>query len=153
MNFSVKGLFSILLPGLLLATSVQPQEQNMYTWTDENGVVHFSDMQPQGQQAQERQVPRNPSPGDASPYASPGETGPSYADQKRQQIAASKQATRQQQAANSARCSSWKAELNRLEPNRRVFFTNENGETERMDDVERTNRVADLKARIAQNCQ
>jgi len=153
MNLSVKGLCSILLPGLLLATSAQPQEQDMYTWTDENGVVHFSDVQPQGQQAQEQQIPRNSSPGDTSPYASSGETGPSYADQKRQQIAASKSATRQQQAANSARCSSWKTEVARLEPNRRVFFTNENGETERMDDVERTNRVSELKAKIAQNCQ
>ena len=43
--------------------------------------------------------------------------------------------------------------MDRLEPNRRVFFTNEQGETERMDDVARTNRVAELKAQIAKNCR
>ena len=52
----------------------------------------------------------------------------------------------------SAQCAAWQAEVDRLEPNRRVFFTNEQGETERMDDVERTNKVAELKSQIARNC-
>jgi hypothetical protein len=34
-----------------------------------------------------------------------------------------------------------------------VFFTNEAGETERMDDVERTNQVAEARAFIEANCQ
>jgi hypothetical protein len=50
-------------------------------------------------------------------------------------------------------CTAWQAEVDRLEPNRRVFYTNDEGETVRMDDVERTNRVANLKSQIAKNCK
>ena len=77
----------------------------MYSWTDENGVVYFSDIKPEGQEAQSRVIPQG------------------------------------------------QAELDRLEPHRRVFFTNEKGETERVDDVERANKVAQLKAQIAKNCK
>ena len=145
-------LLLVMLSGFLLAAGTEAQETTMYTWTDENGVVHFSDIQPQGQQAREEAIPRNESPGSPDPYASQGESGPSYADQRRQQIAANTDAARQKQAVKSAQCASWQAELSRLEPNRRVFYTNEQGETERMDDVERANRVSELKAQIAQNC-
>jgi hypothetical protein len=50
-------------------------------------------------------------------------------------------------------CSAWEAELERLEPSRRVFYTNEEGETERMDDVARTDRVAELKSLIDRDCR
>jgi len=53
---------------------------------------------------------------------------------------------------NDAECAAKSAEVAELEPHRRVFFTNEEGETERMDDVERTNRVAEAKAFIEKNC-
>ena len=38
-------------------------------------------------------------------------------------------------------------------PTGAVFYTNEQGETERMDDVDRTDKVAQLKNQIAKNCQ
>jgi hypothetical protein len=146
-------LLFVTLCGFLLAAVAEAQEKTMYTWTDENGVVHFSDIQPQGQQAREEAIPQNESPGSPDPYASQGDGGATYADQKRQQIAANSEAARQKQAVKSAQCASWQAELSRLEPNRRVFYTNEQGETERMDDVKRANRVSELKRQIAQNCQ
>ncbi len=152
-NNTLGLLLTLVLSALLLAAVAKAQEKTMYTWTDENGVIHFSDIAPQGQQAREEAIPRNESPGSPDPYASQGESGPSYADQRRQQIAANNDAAQQKQAVRSARCASWQAELSRLEPNRRVFYTNEQGETERMDDVERTNRVAELKSRIARECQ
>lgn len=150
MTCKVKVLWFFLLFSLFLGTGVHAQQ--MYTWTDDNGVVHFSDVEPQGQSAQEQQIPLNESPGGPDPYATQDGSGPSYADQRRQQIAESGQAAEQNKARNSARCASWQAEVNRLEPNRRVYSTNDQGETERMDDVQRTNRVAELKSQIAQNC-
>jgi hypothetical protein len=81
------------------------------------------------------------------------ENQPSIAQQRRDEIAQKSQQAQVNQAVYSAQCSSWQAEVDRLEPNRRVFFTNEEGETERMDDVERTDRVAQLKNQIAKNCR
>jgi len=42
--------------------------------------------------------------------------------------------------------------VDRLEPNRRVFYENEEGETVRMDDQVRADRVDDMKAQIARKC-
>ena len=63
-----------------------------------------------------------------------------------------KRDARESATQRDAECAAWQAEVDRLEPNRRVFFTNEAGETERMDDVERVNRVAELKQQIATHC-
>jgi len=145
-------LLLVTLSGFLLAANAEAKETTMYTWTDENGVVHFSDIQPQGQQAREEAIPRNESPGSPDPHALQAESDPSYADALRKQIAADKEVARRKEAARSAQCASWQAELNRLEPNRRVFYTNEQGETERMDDVERANRVSELKSQMAHGC-
>lgn len=130
--------------------------EKMYQWTDENGVVHFSDQKPQGQDFKTVDVPTTPVTGTVSPIPPASEQGadaPSAAQQRREEIAQSRQQSREKQAANEAQCAAWRAEVDRLEPHRRVFFTNEEGETERMDDVERTNTVAELKKQIAENCK
>ncbi len=81
------------------------------------------------------------------------QSGSSVAEQRREEIASNKQEARAKQAQNDAQCAAWQSEVDRLEPNRRVFFTNEQGETERMDDVQRVNQVAALKQKIAANCK
>lgn len=139
-----------LIAGLM--TAVSAQEKKMYRWTDENGTVHFSETRPEGTQATEQVIPQNANPpaGD-NPYAGV-DSGPSYAEQKREEIARKSEQAQADKAMKSAQCAAWQAEVDRLEPHRRVFYTNEQGETERMDDVERTNRVAELKSQIAKNC-
>ena len=97
----------------------------VYTWTDEDGVVHFSDREPVGRDANLQELPDTTPSSGPNPY----------------------------EESQAGKCEAWRAEVARLEPNRRVFFTNEQGETERMDDVDRTNRVAELKSMIAQNCR
>jgi hypothetical protein len=148
-----KFVFIALFLGYFLAAQAEAQQQKMYTWTDENGVVHFSDMEPAGQRAQEQLIPKNEPPDTSDPYATAAATEPSFADQKRQEISQKNRESKENQARKSAQCSAWQAEVAQLEPNRRVFYTNDQGETERMDDVERTNRVAELKNQIAQNCR
>lgn len=128
------------------------QDKKMYQWTDQDGVVHFSDMAPEGQDAQARDLPEEAAPATASPYQGAA-SGPSAAQQRREEIARNTEAAKVKQATRAAECAAWQAEVDRLEPNRRVFYTNEQGETERMDDVARTNRVAELKAQIARNCE
>jgi len=143
---------ALLFVGLTGAVTAMAQDQKMYSWTDENGVVHFSDSQPQGQQVSEQTIPNDPQPAADNPYQQV-ENQPSIAQQRRDEIAQKSQQAQVNQAVNSAQCSSWQAEVDRLEPNRRVFYTNEEGETERMDDVERTDKVAQLKNQIAKNCR
>ena len=137
---------------LLVAGVAGAQDKKMYSWTDENGTVHFTDTRPDGQNVVESAIPQDAPPASDNPYQTK-DTGPSPAQLKREEISRNNQEAQINKAVKSAECAAWKAEVDRLEPNRRVFFTNEQGETERMDDVERTNRVAQLKSQIARNCK
>ena len=130
------------------------QAKEMYSWTDENGVVHFSDTKPAGQEVQTQAIPQGQALQGSDPYQPVNAANePSLGEKRREEIDQKHQQAQASQAMNEAQCSAWQAEVNRLEPNRRVFYTNEKGETERMDDVERVNRVAQLKSQIAKNCQ
>lgn len=144
----------MLLACLFLAQAGEgaAQDRKMYQWTDQEGVVHFSDMAPEGQEAEARDLPADQAPVVSSPYPDPP-SGPSAAQQRREEIARKSQEAKVEQATRDTECEAWQAEVDRLEPNRRVYYTNEQGETERMDDVARTNRVAELKAQIARNCK
>lgn len=152
MNKSSNCALLAALLCLLVAGFAQAQEKKMYSWTDENGTVHFSDKRPEGQDVVEQSIPQEAAPVSADPYQQ-GESGPSLAEQRRQEIARKSQEAQVMDAVNSVQCSSWQAELERIEPNRRVFYTNAQGETVRMDDVERANRVDELKAQISRNCK
>lgn len=152
MTSSAKVVGFMLSAGLFLTIQSVAQEKKMYSWTDANGVVHFSDVQPQGQSAREEKIPMDVGSGTPSRGSSVSPAGPSIAEQKRQEIASKADQAKTAKAANSAKCSAWKSEVEQLEPNRRVFYTNDQGETERMDDVARTDRVAELKSLIEQNC-
>lgn len=135
---------------LALVANLGAEQKQMYKWTDENGVVHFSETKPPDQQASVVSL----SPGQA-PAAAAGaaEENPSYAQQRREEIAAGKKQAREQQAAKEAQCATWQSEVERLEPHRRQFYTNEKGEVQRMDDVQRVQHVEGLKAKIAANCK
>ena len=147
-----KSLRYLVLVGMFLAGSAGAQDQKMYSWTDENGTVHFSETQPQGQDAQEQVIPQSGQQAGDNPYADV-DSGPSYAQQRRDEIARKSDEAQVNKAMSSAQCAAWQAELERLEPNRRVFLTNDEGETERMDDVVRTDKVAELKSQIAKSCK
>jgi len=137
---------------LFLVEYSAAQDKKMYSWTDENGVVHFTDTKPEGLEVKTLDIPAETQAA-SNPYQQPPDAGPSAAQQKREEIARNKQEARADQAMNDAQCAVMRQEVARLEPNRRVFYTDEKGETARMDDVERTNRVAELKSQIARNCK
>ena len=146
-------LLTALAICLALLAPIPAQSQTMYSWTDENGVVHFSDTKPAGQAVEEQAIPAGPQTHGVGSGTPPEESaGSSVAQQRREEIAHNNDEARANQAMNSAQCASWQSEVDRLEPHRRVFFTNDKGEVERMDDVERANRVAELKQQIAANC-
>jgi hypothetical protein len=152
MNKSTINTFLVALLCLFVAAYAQAQDKKMYSWTDENGTVHFSETQPEGQDVREQSIPQGAPPATNNPYQDV-DAGPSYAQQRRDEIAQKSEDAQANKAVKDIECTAWQTEVDRLEPNRRVFYTNDEGETVRMDDVERTNRVANLKSEIAKNCK
>ena len=154
MKNSTKIMIFALLLGLVLISSSEAQEKKMYSWTDESGTVHYSDVKPEVQEFREDVIPQDAPSGTDNPYAQTAvQSGTSLADERREDIAAKRQEQAATQAMTEAECASWQAEVARLEPNRRVFTTDDKGETSRMDDQVRVDRVASLKDQISRNCQ
>lgn len=159
----------LLAAGMMLASPAALAKE-IYTWTDENGVVHYVDKRPDNPEAKAMQAPEAYRPGsvsaqpadpeESSPDGAPGsEAGDSPnqqlspADARRQELAAAAEQRNAQRAQLNAVCGQARSQLAEIEPNRRVFYENEQGETVRMDDVERVQRVEQLKQIIAENCQ
>ena len=139
----------ILLLMLIPLAGLQAQE--MYTWTDENGVIHYSDIKPAHLEVEASDIPEIPASGGDNPYNSAPDAN-SEAERRREELAENRAANQQLEAVRRSQCESWQSEIARLEPNRRVFIVNEQGETERMDDVARVDRVARLKDMVSENC-
>jgi len=157
--------FAAMMFGLLASSQVFSE---VYRWTDENGVTHFSETPPpSGQEAQVEDIKGN-SPGsvndesgidpasvmngDAAPAAAPAEAVMSPADQQRQVLAEKRAQRQQEQRALDASCRQAKSRLAQIEPSRRVFYTNDEGEMVRMDDEQRVGEVDDLQDFIDKNC-
>jgi hypothetical protein len=160
----IKRIFSLVLMLGLAATAIaQEGSREMYRWTDENGVVHFTDQKPMGQDVTVIDIPAStPQPQTKTQF--PQGEGPavrpqnstetlSPAEQRREEMEKRRAEILEARAKNEKICAEKRDEVARLEPNRRVFFTNDQGEVERMDDVVRTDRVAAAKAYIEENCQ
>jgi hypothetical protein len=141
---------------------------DVYTWTDENGVVHYSDAPTAAADTEMINVDDAYRPGTAganpsSPYsdqsaaqgddAAAVEPPPSYAQQRREQLASERQERREAQAEIDQMCTRHRQRLAQVEPARRVFYTNEEGESVRMDDDKRIGLVEESKEFIAKNCE
>lgn len=144
-------VLAVLSAGLFTHPALLAQSKTMYKWVDENGVVHFSDRKPPEVQAQQEAVPTMNASSGPNPYAA-ATPASEQAEARRQEIAEKNEAARAQQQELNAKCSAWRSELSRIEPTRRVFYKNEAGETVRMDDEVRVQRVDLLKQSIADHC-
>jgi hypothetical protein len=173
MNKSIR-LF-LFATGLMTALgTIYAQDKQIYTWTDENGVVHYVDTPPDRADAVSMDVPEAYHPGSADAYPpadadsidadnpgnedvsaadSPANEEVSYADEKREQMAREREQRRKEQADRKRNCALASQRLADLEPARRVFSTNAQGEPERMDDEERLRLIAEAKALVAENCE
>jgi hypothetical protein len=146
----------------------------VFRWTDENGVVHFGDRPPEGQKTQTIVLPQThrsgsagtgPSPDDAQPggdsnaAAAPEVSGEqetvplSLADQRREQIATERKERRETREETERMCAQHQKRLTQMEPARRVFYTDEHGQSVRMDDDVRMDLIEEDKAFIAKNCK
>ena len=158
---------------LLSITSGNAIATEVYTWTDANGVVHYGDRPPEGQKTQIINVRETRDPGTTEADPKPAEAQPdpasdalitngvleqeisppqSIAGAKREEIANKRRERREKQAKMASMCAQHSARLASVEPNRRVFYTEESGEVVRMDDDKRIALVEESKDFLAKNC-
>jgi len=161
------GHLILLLIGVGLACSAPllAQSSSVYTWTDDNGVVHFSDAPREDGRSDMIDVEGAYKPGTSDAYPSPssppddaaqaddGEAPKSAAQQRREQLAEARNERRQAEAEARRQCGQHRQRLTQMEPARRVFFVNEEGEQARMDDDERMRLIEESKAYLARYCE
>ena len=159
-------LAGLLAAGLLLAWSGSIPATEVHTWTDENGVVHFSDAPRKSGESQKLEIEEIYKPGTAEAYAgeettdsveaSPSgnqEAVQSRAQERRDKMAREREERRENQAVTDQMCKLHRDRLARVEPARRVMYTNDEGELIRMDDDERMALVDESREFISKNCE
>lgn len=163
------GLLPRLLAGFLGAAALLAggplTAAEVYTWTDENGVLHYSDTPRTDGPAETIEAKEAYRPGSADAYPTPAapqeaqaaaesaEAPQSAADARRAELASQREERRESQAEIDRLCAQHRQRLEQIEPSRRVFYTDEAGETVRMDDEERVALVEESRAYIDKNCR
>ena len=161
-------LASLCLSSALLTT---PASAEIYKWTDENGLVHFGDRPPQGQQAQSISTPEAAWPDNGeiesapeTPQAAPADASNDTATDEQEPVPLTAAQARREKMANERKerseaqgemermCQKHRKRLTQMEPARRVFYTNEQGESVRMDDDMRMKLIEEDRSYINENC-
>jgi len=139
------------------------QAAEVYSWTDGAGVQHFSDIPPQAGSAEILNIEDAYRPGSSGAYPdlSPAsdsdnpvtESPQSVAQQRYEKLAKDRAERKEKLAETEKLCAQNESLLERLEPARRVYYTNEQGEEVRMDDEARVDLVEQTKDFIDKNCR
>ena len=164
-RFRVLVILTVILTwagsGNVLATEV-------HTWTDENGIVHFSDAPSASGDSQLINIEGVYMPGTTGAYpagensqqAPAGAGGEesegttlSAAEQRREQLASDREEKKKAKAETDILCGRHRQRLEQMEPARRVFYTDEQGEQVRMDDDQRMGLIDESKEFLASNCE
>jgi hypothetical protein len=146
-----------LLAAILALTASQlTWSAKVHTWTDENGVVHYSDSPRPDGQSQTVEVEGIYNPGTVSGLAEAGaeaaEPVSNRIQQEREQRRNARAERLQAQEEIDKLCALHRDRLTRVEPARRVMYTDEDGEMIRMDDDERLALVDESRKFISENC-
>ena len=147
----IVGLVVVCICTDALATEI-------YSWVDKDGVHHFSDSVP----AVEHEVKNIDLPDQAPPEPASGsvplptgneEDAPLTAAQTIRKKIDDDRAERKKAKAELAQlCPRYRDRLARMEPGRRVFYTDEQGEMVRLDDDQRIGMVNEAREFIVKNC-
>ncbi|SDG40306.1 DUF4124 domain-containing protein [Phytopseudomonas seleniipraecipitans] len=140
----------IVTTSLALVLSSTAIAGQIYKWVDAQGVTHFSEQPPQGQQANTVNTATPPPP---APEPKPAPTFKDIADP--QQAAADakvKKEVAEQEAQRLKYCETQRNNLAQLENNPRVRVE-DGGEMRRLGEDERQQRIADSKKAITENCK
>lgn len=137
----------------VFSAGLYAQGAQMYKWTDENGVVHFSETpRDDGKPAQVSEIPDNTVPTSGIEDSTLPATS-NTAQQRRDDLAAKREEAKEAAREMETYCATSRKIVEDLEPHRRVLYKNEAGETVRMDDEDRVRRVAEAKKFLAENCK
>jgi hypothetical protein len=148
------------MTGLLATAIVAPlPAAEVYSWTDENGVTHFSDT-PRAdgdQRVIEAEEAYRPGSVEIQPPAA-AETGDAEqaaltaAQARRAELRESGQTRRERQQEQQQLCAAHRQRLEQMEPARRVYYLDEAGNEVRMDDDRRMQLIEESKAFLDDNC-
>jgi hypothetical protein len=163
------GLLPWLLTGVLggaaLFAGGPLGATEVYIWTDDNGVQHYSDKPRANGPMETVEAQEAYRPGSADAYPAPAEPAAgseaaegaaeaplSAAAARREQLAQRREERREAQAETERLCAQHRQRLEQMEPSRRVFYTDDAGETVRMDDEQRVALVEESRAFVEKNC-
>ncbi|MCF4998103.1 DUF4124 domain-containing protein [Pseudomonas syringae] len=135
-----------LLLCLLIGVSPWCMAGQIYKWVDAQGVTHFDAQPPQGQPATTVQMPSPPA---VPPRAIPGSGA--IGDQQSIDKNVKKQVA-EQQAQLKEFCEQARTNLAQLQNNPRLREEVE-GETRRLTDTQRQERIGEAQRQISENCQ
>ena len=144
----------LLLLGLV---STAPAWAEMYKWTDEQGVVHYSD-QPAASGAKSEKkldIPNQPAPPAAAPAKNWQEKNLEF---KKRQNATAEAEAKQQKDAQDAKtkadnCAKAKSSLQTYESGQRVFTYDPQGNRSYLDEAQHEKALADARKSVAEWCK
>ncbi|MDK8465934.1 DUF4124 domain-containing protein [Marinobacter sp. SS13-12] len=141
----------LTLAVLLVAAPTMTSAASVYKWTDENGVTHFGDRQPTGQQSESVSI-RTGKPS-ASNRQSPQEQVKALEEQEaeqaeRQEESAVEEARRKQREAN---CETARSNLSILQRNSRIRVE-EDGEQRYLSEEEIAEQRTKFEEIAEENC-
>ena len=149
-------LTGILITSMVFSTATTMAEEKVYRWTDENGVVHFSNQPPDDVAAEIVKLPKaaeSSSPPNSEPgSAQDGQAQPSYAQVLRDERAQERREAQEKKKEMDALCDQHLRVITKLEPVTRALVEQPDGSVVRMDDNERVGRIRESKDFMAENC-
>ena len=153
---------------LVTCSCVDVMAAEIYSWTDENGTVHYSDSPPANGEKATLEVEVIYRPGTADTSATPADepqaaSAPSpeevpaaplsAAEQRRQKLAEDRAERQAKEAETEQLCARHRQRLEQMEPARRVFYTDAEGESVRMDDDLRMSLIDESRDYLDKNCR
>ncbi|MCL4680707.1 MAG: DUF4124 domain-containing protein [Rhodocyclaceae bacterium] len=143
-------LSSLLLP--LFATGAQGQ--GMYKWTDEKGVVHYTDTPPTGKRAEKVRIAPQPPMDAAAPARNRSwQEQQQDANERRHQAEKAEQERQKQAKEAEQKCLKARNALDTLRSERPLYRVGKDGERAYMEDTERQRLIADWQKQSDTHCR
>ena len=153
-----------LIALLLIASGVSASEEEYYTWVDENGVVNFSERNPQGYNARhvtagqrqfgyhyEDEEPEEPP---ADPQSSEQAVPPAGERPIDKELVEEEKRINQEIAATKrTNCNIGRLNLKQLQNYNRIRMKDDDGKVRVLTDEEKQARIAEAQKTINENCE